>query len=37
MVLAYPEERRYWMGVFGVSLVLTVIALVCLGIKGMLG
>ena len=34
----YPEERRYWMRVFCVSLALTVIVLVSLGIReGFLG
>jgi len=37
MAWSYPDERKYWLGVFGVSAVLTVIGLVCLGVKGMLG
>ncbi len=36
MALLYPEERRHWMRVFAVSLILVVIALVCLGVKRML-
>ena len=36
MALLFPEERKHWMRVFTASLILTVIALVCLGVKRML-
>jgi len=38
MVWAYPEERKYWLGVLGVNVILAVIVFVYLGIKkGMFG
>ena len=38
MVLAYPEERKYWLGVLGVNVTIAVIVFVYLAIKkGMLG
>jgi hypothetical protein len=36
MAWAYPEERRHWLRVLGISLILTVIVLIGLGIKGLL-
>ncbi len=38
MALLYPEERKYWLGVFGASLIFAVIVFVYLATKkGMLG